>query len=322
MHDDHKEDFNLLEVLKKRDLIYRIIRAFFHEEGFLEVQSPLLVDEIAPEENINYLCAINEKGQEQGKLITSPELYLKRIISRLNKSNCQNIKGIFQLSPVFRADEYSRVHLTEFTLLEWYSIGKNYKDLMDECERLLASCARAFNLVDQNNNPYIPYQGYKIDISSPFIRLKLKDAFLKYAGWQLNKNPDPLKFDIDLVSKIEPNLPKNKPVFLYDWPSSMASLSKLKNSDPCYAERVELYIAGIELANGFSELTDPGEQKNRFLEEIKKMKQKGRKPPALPKKFLNELKNMPQCAGMALGVDRLLMLLMDQNNINRVSLTP
>ncbi len=310
------KECDLLEVIKKRDLLYRIIRAFFHEEGFLEVQSPLLVEELAPEENINYFSVVDENKKEVGRLITSPELYLKRIISKI-----KDIKGIFQISSVFRADEISDLHLKEFCLLEWYSIGENYNDLMDECERLIISCARAFNLFDAEGKPYLYYKGEKIDLTPPFIRLKIKDAFIKYAGWEPNGEPNSFKFDLDLVSKVEPNLPKNRPVFLYDWPSSMASLSKIKKDDPNYSERVELYIAGIELSNGFSELRDPLEQEKRFKKEIEKIKQKGRCPPSLPKKFLADLKDMPQCAGMALGIDRLLMLLMDKNSIHQVSLT-
>lgn len=287
-------------LLKAR--VIQAIRAFFTNRGFVEVFTPLLTKTPAPEP---YIEAI---GVEDGfYLIPSPELNVKRLMAETG------LEKVFQLGPVFRKEEKGRLHNPEFIMLEWYSVGNNYFDLMHECEELIG-----FVLESLGMNRVIEYQGKQVDFTSPFKRLTVREAFSRFAGWTPSSPLDEMKFDLDFVEKVELGLASIGPVFLYDWPRERASLSRIKEDDPTVAERVELYAGGLELGNGFSELTDPDLQAQRFKVMLEEREKMGRRTYPWPKDFLASLSKLPPCAGMAFGVDRFLMLIANTETIQEV----
>lgn len=235
-------------------------------------------------------------------LIPSPELHMKPLIA-------YGFEKIFQITHVFRRDERGPRHLPEFSLLEWYRTGATYRKLMEDCEDLVGRAAMA-----------VKKEGFAapLDISRPFERIPIREAFMKSAGWDPGPDPDPERFDFDLVTQVEPSLSRTRPVFLYDYPAALASLARLKNDDPNVSERAELYLGGIEIANGFTELTDHDEQSRRFREDSRLRKKLGLSEYPWPKDFLQALMHMPPCAGMALGIDRLVMVLTGAQAIDDV----
>jgi lysyl-tRNA synthetase class 2 len=218
---------------------------------------------------------------------------------------------LFQLSHCWRGQERGRYHLPEFSMLEWYRAGADYQDLMDETMDLVRHLIRK-----SDTGLKFVYLGETIDVSGDWARISVREAFSLYGDMALEEALERDEFDLVMVERIEPQLGKNKPVFIYDYPACRGALARLKESDPTVAERFELYIAGIELANGFSELIDPLEQRVRFLREIAAYT--SAPIPPLPEKFLAELEGMPPAAGIALGIDRLVMLLTDAEAIDDV----
>ena len=171
--------------------------------------------------------------------------------------------------------------------------------------------------------PEVAFGGQPIDLSPPFETIEVQDAFRKYAGWRPGPDPDPDRFDYDLVDKVEPGLPKDRPVFLTGYPSGLASLARIDPENAERAERFELYAGGLELANGFAELTCPIEQRRRFEREQAERKRTGKAVYPLDEHFLYALEEgLPACAGIALGIDRLMMLLLDCNCIDDVVAFP
>ncbi|MCP3901983.1 MAG: EF-P lysine aminoacylase GenX [Desulfobacteraceae bacterium] len=295
----------MLEALRKRAIIINAIRAFFQDNDFLEVDTPLRLPSIIPEAHIDSF------DTEGWFLQASPELCMKRLIS-------QGYNKIFQICKCFRKNERSDKHLPELTMLEWYAKNQTYLDLMDTCQKLIEYIANK-----TETNGIINYQNLQIDLNTKFLRLSVKDAFLKYTHTTMEKACSTGKFDEIMSFEIEPNLGLDKPVFLYDYPASLGALAKLKPENPDLAERFELYIAGIELANGFSELIDPEEQKIRFEAELNSRKAQGKKNIPMPEKFLNDLSSMPETAGIAFGIDRLIMLFCNLTSIDQsVAFTP
>jgi elongation factor P--(R)-beta-lysine ligase len=293
--------------LVTRGEIIKAIRSFLAEQGFLEVQTPLMIKAPVPEASIEAFPVLQGNGRPDLYLIPSPEINLKRLLA-------EGLDRIFQIGPVFRQKEQGHHHLPEFTMLEWYRTGADYHALMSDCEAIIEITARAAGWkVDS-----VMYKGRKININPPFPRITIKKVFEKYAGWIPGPAPDLDRFNQDMVTKIEPNLPSDRPVFLMDYPASCASLARLKTSDTEVAERVELYAGGLEIANGFSELTDQEEQEARFRKEAGIRREQGLRAYPWPEKFLLSLRKLPKCAGMALGIDRLVMLLANASNINQV----
>ncbi len=294
------------EIIISRHLLLKAIREWFFSNGFIEVQVPVLSKTPIPEATID-LFSLSNKGQTF-YLLSSPELYLKPLLSL-------NLKKIFSITPAFRKEERGPYHLEQFFILEWYRAKSTYKDLFFDCEELLDISSSALSPVLGDKRIF---KGKEIDLSRPFQCLEVKDAFEKYAGWDPFKKKDELHFYEDLAFKIEPNLPEDRPVFLMDYPDWASSLSKLKNENRNVCERFELYLCGIELANGFSELMDPIEQRQRFLIENIKREKQGLKPLPIPENFLSKLKDCPEASGIALGIDRLLMILTNSKNIEEV----
>jgi len=287
--------------LETRCRILRLIRTYFESEGFLEVQTPLVTAAPAPEVHIRPVPAGSGLF-----LSTSPELHMKRLLAA-------GFEKIFQITSAFRAGERGRLHHPEFTILEWYRLGANYKNLQQDCENLVRFTGRAiapgFGL---------RFRGTRLDFEGRWERRSVREAFKKFAGWDVGPNPDEDRFDLDMAQKVEPNLGFPAPCILEDYPRSRAALARIKPQEPDVAERFELYWAGIEFANGFSELTDPDEQKARFQSAIARKQQIDGIEYPLPAAFLASLPHLGPCAGIAFGVDRFVMILSDAESIDDV----
>lgn len=220
---------------------------------------------------------------------------------------------IYQIARVFRKNERGQKHLPEFTMLEWYTKGDTYIELMRQLEELVV-----FIATEEEKAHGIEYQNNYIHINSPFERLSVETAFERYSNVSMDKALYENTFDEIMGLEIEPSLGFEKPVFLYDYPAEKGSLARIKKTDNRYAERFELYIAGLELCNGFSELTDPVEQRERFIAEQNLRKNCNKNIYPLPEKFLTALETFPASAGIAVGIDRLIMLLTDSETIEDV----
>jgi len=202
-------------------------------------------------------------------------------------------------------------------MLEWYRSGGNYLDLMSDCEDLL--CYIALNLEPvalPGSGNHHPKWFSKTDIVSDWQRMSVAEAFELFSPVSLTDALENDRFDELLVEYIEPHLGFGVPTFLYDYPVELASLAKRSVKAPGVVERFELYLNGVELANGFSELTDTEEQRSRFIEEIAVMEKDGRLGVKMPERFLDELQKLDTAAGIALGVDRLFMLLMGYDSLD------
>ena len=264
-----------LACLSERARVLRELRAFFDARGFTEVETPVRIPSPAPEPHID--CP----PSGDWFLRASPELQMKKLLAA-------GMERIYQIGPCFRAGEKGRRHSPEFTMLEWYRANADYSDIARDAEELLAEVLRPHG-------------------SAALPRMTVREAYRRWAGWDPVETWDQDRFDFDMATKIEPNLPKG-PLFLMDYPAPAASLARLKADDPRVAERWELYVDGLELANAFTELTDPVEQRRRFELAREERRVLGEADYPLDEEFLDALVRMPPSGGVALGVDRLVML--------------
>ncbi|UCB48067.1 MAG: EF-P lysine aminoacylase GenX [Deltaproteobacteria bacterium] len=283
-----------------RARLIQAIRHFFIDNDYLEVETPHLIPAPAPEVHID---AIRAGG---AFLHTSPELYMKRLVSA-------GYSRIFQICRCFREGERGERHLAEFTLLEWYREGIDYVELMDECEEMVLSVSQELGFGEK-----IHFQGKAIDLKRPWERMSVKEAYERYASMPMERALALKRFDEVMVLEIEPHLGIPKPTFLYDYPAELAALARLKENDPGLAERFEIYVAGLELANAFSELTDVSEQEARFERDRSERKRLGKTVYPLPKRFLEALVHMPNSVGIAFGMDRLAMVFSNAGKIDEV----
>lgn len=289
------------QALRTRAAMIQAMRLFFITSDFLEVETPLLVFEIAPEAHIDAIPSENRFLQ------TSPELCMKRLLSA-------GYSRLFQISKCFRRGERGGLHLPEFTMLEWYEAGADYRDLMNRCEDLIIFTARRLGVKEG-----IPLRdGRVLTLRKPWERLTLAEAFRIHGSLSLEESLARDCFDEVLTGEVEPNLGRDRPAFLYDYPVALGSLARRKDGDGTRAERCELYLDGMELANGFSELTDAGEQRARFEAEQRLRRERGQAVYPEPRRFLASLPHLPESAGIALGVDRLAMLFSGAGSIDDV----
>ncbi len=286
--------------LRLRARIVQSVRRFFLETDFLEVETPILIPAPAPEVHIDALPA------GEWFLQTSPELCMKRLLAA-------GYGKIYQICKCFRSGERGDRHLQEFTMLEWYRANADYQTLMGDCEALISGIA-----VDLGNSTLFSRSGARLILGRPWERIAVGEAFLRYAGMRVSEALQKDCFEEVLTAEIEPRLGVDAPVFLYDYPREQGSLARLKEGAPDIAERFELYMDGMEIANAFSELTDPDEQRRRFEEASRERAQKGSAVYPVPELFLGELPQMPPSAGIALGVDRLAMLFAGKRHIDDV----
>ena len=289
------------DILALRSAALSAIRRFFSRNGFLEVETPVLIPTPALE------LHIDAQPAGRGFLRTSPELHMKRLLA-------EGLPRIYQVGACFRTGERGRLHNPEFTMLEWYRAGADYLGILADMQRLIPYvCGEVLG------SARISYRGQSIDTGAAWETWHVSDAFRRFAGWDPLAAYDADRFDLDTVDKIEPNLPKDRPVVLMDYPPQAAALSRCHDGPPPHAERWELYIGGLELANAFTELTDAAEQRRRFEECAEERRHMGKPDYALDEEFLAALdRGLPPCGGVALGVDRLVMLLADASDIEEV----
>jgi len=296
---------NLHHNLLLRSQVIQAVRRFFIEREYLEVETPVRIPAPAPEAHIDAVAS--------GKwfLQTSPELCMKQLLAA-------GFPRIFQVCKCFRNQERGRKHLPELTMLEWYRAGGDYSSLMEECEELVGFVAHQLG-----RRATLSFRSRQIELARPWLRLPVADAFEKYGSISMDEALAAGSFDEVMAFEIEPQLGVPVPVFLYDYPAAHGALARLKPQNPRLAERFELYVAGVELCNGFSELTDAAEQRQRFREEMERRRSLDKTVYPMPQKFLAALADMPTAAGNALGIDRLVMLFADTDNIdNVVAFTP
>ena len=292
-----------IERLHIRAAFFRCIRSFFFDRGFLEVDTPLRQPVLIPESNIIPLAS---EGQY---LQTSPELCMKRLLA-------QGCDKIFQISHCFRKGELGRLHLEEFQLLEWYRTDCDYRHLMTDCQdllRFLVAGLKAYIVASGISST--PFFFADIDLDAPWQRITVTEAFARLSPVSLEVALDNGKFDEILTEFVEPQLGLKVPAFLYDYPCRLASLARKSPADPAVAERFELYIQGVEIANGFSELTDPDEQRTRFEKEIAEIEENTGRKAIMPVRFLEDLGRLQEAAGIALGLDRLFMLAVNAGSV-------
>ncbi|HUZ65507.1 MAG TPA: EF-P lysine aminoacylase EpmA [Acetobacteraceae bacterium] len=313
--------------LRRRALLAAATRAFFTARGYAEVETPYAVP--APGEEVHLSAFATEQLRPDGArrklwLHTSPEFAMKRLLAG-------GAGPIFQLARVWRNGEGSDLHAPEFTMLEWYSPGATMAELMDEVEAFLRAVLP----------PVVSCRGITTDLAA-FERLTMADAFARHAGADVlgtaddaaalaasagarlrkGENWEDLFFRL-LLERIEPHLGRAHPSFLTHWPAAQAALARRDPADPRVAERFELFVCGIELANAFVELTDAGEQRARFLADRARRHAATGSDWPLDEDFLAALAHgMPPCAGIALGFDRLAMIASGAQRIAQVQWLP
>ncbi|MCP4686808.1 MAG: EF-P lysine aminoacylase GenX [Desulfobacterales bacterium] len=293
--------FTLSRNLVLRAKVVAAIRDFFSDHAFLEVETPYRIPSPAPE------LHIDPEPSGEWCLHTSPELCMKRLLAAGHSR-------IFQICKSFRKKERGDRHLPEFTLLEWYQAGSDYLEMMDQTRALVRAAASSLGL-----HSHLDYQGVRVRLDGAWPRIPVAEAFERFGSMSMEEALARDRFDDVMACDIEPRLGVEAPVFLYDYPADRASLARLKQDNPLLAERFELYIRGVEMCNAFSELTDPAEQRRRFEQERREQERLGKSVYPFPEKFLAALRGMPRAAGVALGVDRLVMLLVDAPGIDDVT---
>ena len=301
----------------RADLLSRI-RRFFATRGVLEVETPLLSTTTTPDPNIHSfeVASTEGAGDQRWYLQTSPEHFMKRLLAA--GSGC-----IYQLGKVFRDGEAGRQHNPEFTLLEWYRCGYDHLMLMGEVEALIGelldtkACQRL-----SYHDAFLRYVGVDIEAAS---LAALRDMALQhgFAGAEGAPGERDVYLNLLLSHVVAPRLGHDQPVFIYDFPASQASLAHIRPGPPPVAERFELFFKGIELANGYHELSDCREQRQRFLHDRRQRRLVGLADVELDERLLAALTHgLPACAGVALGVDRVLMLILNSRNISDVMAFP
>lgn len=320
--------------LEIRMAILAAVRRLFKDGGFYEVETPAL--QVCPGLEPHLTAFSTELAEPFGGerrafyLHTSPEFAMKKLL-------VAGVPRLFQLARVFRNGERSATHHPEFTMLEWYRVGAGIRDLMADCKALLHACVEAL----PQDKKVFRWNGHVCDPHAPWRRITVAGAFEEYCGIDLIATaPDPLAPDKELLAaqarrvgiapgreenwekdrwediffrifldRIEPNLGIGGPTILYDYPLSMAATARPSPADPRLAERFELYICGLELANGFAELSDAREQRRRFERDVALKREIDGAAYPVDEDFIAALEyGMPESAGIALGFDRLVML--------------
>jgi elongation factor P--(R)-beta-lysine ligase len=292
--------------LERRAGVVAEVRGFFESRGFLEVETPLLVPSPGLEVHLDAFEV--PMGKRTRYLSTSPEYQMKRLLA-------EGHPRIFQIAKAFRKDESGERHSPEFTMLEWYRAPGGVDDVMRDTEQLVAKVTGGVVVVE----------GAVHDATPPFRRITVLEAYAAYAGIAAEETlamaeRDEERFYRLLIDRVEPALESlGRAVFLTEYPATQASLARKKPGDPRVAERFELYVAGVELCNGFGELTDPVEQCARFEKDLATRAVRGLPAYPVDARFLEALeRGLPPCAGNALGLDRLVALACGTRRIGEV----
>lgn len=297
--------FGVGRALQARARAETVVHEYFTAQQFLCVHTPVLVP--APGTDV-YIDPIAATG---GYLNPSPEFQMKRLLAG-------GIPRIYQFAHAFRGDESGQRHEREFTLLEWYRAHQGYDAVMRDTEQVVARVLKAVSAKRR-----VELDGRSIDCTPPFKRVTVQQAFARHAGVRdvsaLAERDEDRYFQL-LVERVEPALARSsKPVFLIDYPLSQAALARPCPRRPRYAERFELYLGGVELCNGYGELTCASQQRERFERDNVRRAQLGKTQMPLDEKLLMALQQgLPPCAGNALGFDRLLMLALAAPTLDRV----
>lgn len=325
-----------ISYLTKRSQIVDAIRLFFKQDGFLEIDSPLMVKSPGMEPYLEVFETTLIDSDQQKKrafLLTSPEYALKKLL-------VAGIPKLFSICKSFRNGEgLSRKHNPEFTIMEWYRTNASYLEIMKDCENLFLAIAKSLGATTSWT-----YQGKEYDLTTPWERISVAEAFEKYCGIDADTLLDTEKllargkergFTIDsattweqiynqfMLNDIEPHFGVNRPTIIYDFPASQASLSKKKESDPRFAERFEFYVAGIEMGNAFSELTDSAEQLRRFEIERAERASLGKTMYDIDMDYIAAIEaGLPPTGGIAVGIDRIAMFFADAPSIEDVLVFP
>lgn len=320
---------NLKQVLRTRELVIDTIRAYFKSNDFLEVSTPIIVRSPGTEPYLDVFETTLQQPQQPDQtayLITSPEYAIKKLIA-------QGVGSCFEITKSFRNNEGSSSrHNAEFTILEWYHVNGSYLDVMTDFEGLLQAIAQAVL-----GSTQLSYQGGQYDLSAPWERITVKEAFERFAQvdeqtlLDVRALPEAARqkglsqaedltweeaFHLILLNQIESQLGLTKPTILYDYPIQLAALAQPKTTNPRYAERFEVYLAGLELGNAFSELLDAAEQRRRFEAELAERAALGKVTYPIDEAYLAALQaGLPPTGGIAVGVDRLVMLFADVPSI-------
>lgn len=304
--------------LEARSAFLRAIRHFFEARGIMEVETPLLCATGALDP---HLKVIPVRGDYSGYLQTSPEYAMKRLLA----SGCGSM---YQLCKAFRGDECGRLHNPEFTILEWYRLAFDHHALMDEMDAFLRAVLGSpkterlsYRALFQNAfdlNPHTASINQLKDCATE-VNIQLSESSLEGLtrdDWM----------DLLMTHHLEPTLGFKCPVMIYDYPETQAALARLRQDDPkepAVAERFEVYVQGIELANGYHELTDSQVQLSRFQQDQERREQLGVEPMPIDERLMQALEaGLPACAGVALGVDRLFMIKMGLKTIREVLAFP
>jgi lysyl-tRNA synthetase class 2 len=292
--------------LERRARILAQIRAFFDARGFLEVETPTLLPSPGLDPHLSAFEVETPRGPRY--LSTSPEYQMKRLLA-------DGWGRIYQIAKAYRRDEVGERHSPEFTMLEWYRAGAGIEDVMQDTEQLVAAVTGGRVTLGPRT----------VDVRPPAQRLTVCEAFERFAGVGADETlamsvSDEDRFFRLLVENVEPALERlDHAVFLTEYPVSQASLARKKPGDARVAERFELYVAGVELCNGFGELTDAAEQKERFLRDQETRRERGLPVYPVDARFVEALeRGLPPCAGNALGVDRLVALACGTTEIRSV----
>lgn len=291
---------------RARARLHAAVRQTLAGLGYEEVETPALVP--APGMEPHLTAFESDFVPEMGApalasaprrlyLHTSPEYAMKRLLAS------GGFPRIFQICKVFRNGEVALQHNPEFTMLEFYRAGVDYRGLMEDLEELVSAVAGALGRACER----------------PFTRVRVREAMGEAFDWPAERDAE---FYRRFLDQVEPALGRGRPAFLVDYPARMAALSRLKRGDASVAERFELYIDGLELANGFSELNDAAEQRRRLVAEQEERRRLGRPVYPLDEAFLDAVGRMPDAAGVAVGLDRLLMWLTGARSVAEVLLFP
>ncbi len=328
---DLKNNQRLKEIYNTRIEIIKLTREFFWSQGFIETDTPIAVHLASQEPYLNPLpVAIHDANGKQADfyLRTSPEFALKKLLAA-------GYEKIFEIGKCFRDFEsFGGNHNTEFTMIEWYRAPGKYQDIMDDTENLFKFVGKKLN------KNVVKYKDKEIDIVEGWSRFSMKEVWKKFVGVNLddylevgslselakskgynvqeNEPYEDIFYKI-FLNEIELNLGNDNPIFVYDYPAQMSSLSRLCEYDNRYAERFELYIGGLELANAYGELTDSVEQEKRLVEDMEKRKQLNKPVWPVDPDFIEALKSgMAPAGGIALGVDRMVLLFTGAKDLNEV----
>jgi len=340
-----KQDPSRIEYLRVREWVLDAIRIFFKQQQFLEIETPLLVHSPDTEPNIAVFktqLEMFDGSVRDGYLTTSPEFSLKKMLAA-GVGNC------FQICKAFRNGEVgSTRHNPEFTILEWYRVNADYTAVMKDCEELLLFMLRYIDDrrtkqdrialgEPESQATVLKFQGKEFDLSSGWERISVVESFAKYAqidevtllsdeglkeagrkkGYQVTAQTSHQEiFDQIFMNEIEHQLGSTRPTIIYEYLASQAALARKKPADPRFAERFEFYISGLELGNAFSELTEWEEQEQRLYNDMEERKNTAKPTYEIDHDFVSAVKSgFPSSGGIAVGVDRLVMLMSDAPSI-------